>query len=97
MDKKLAVYICSGCGIGDCLDLDQLCEVATKEYKVQICKTQPYLCGEEGSQLLRKDIEDGVNTVVIATCFLRVNYDVFPLDSCDCIAVNASQVSDYPT
>ena len=77
MDKKLAVYICGGCGIGDCLDLDKLSEVATKEYKVEICKTHPFLCGEEGAQLIRKDIEDGANTIIIAACSLRVNYDVF--------------------
>jgi quinone-modifying oxidoreductase subunit QmoB len=38
MDKKLGVYICGGCSIGDSLDLDKLSEVATKEYKVEICK-----------------------------------------------------------
>ena len=57
MDKKLAVYICGGCGIGDCLDLDKLSEVATKEYKIEICKTHPFLCGEEGAQFITKDID----------------------------------------
>ncbi len=80
MDKKLAVYICGGCGIGDCLDLDKLSAVATKEYKIGICKTHPFLCGEEGAQLMRKDIEEGVNTIVIAACSPRVNYDVFSYD-----------------
>jgi len=81
MDKKLAVYICSGCGIGDCLDLDKVSEVATKEYKIEICKTHPFLCGEEGANLIKKDIEEGVNTLVIAACSPRVNYDVFSYDS----------------
>lgn len=81
MDKKPGVYICSGCGIGDCLDLDKLSAVATKEYKVEICKTHPFLCGEEGAQLITKDIEDGVNTVIIAGCSPRVNYDVFAYSS----------------
>jgi len=77
MDKKLAVYICGGCGIGDCLDLDKLSEVATKEYKVEICKTHPCFCSEEGAQLIKKDLEGDVNTIVIAACSSRVNYDVF--------------------
>lgn len=77
MDKKPGVYICSGCGIGECLDLDRLSEVVTKEYKVGICKTHPFLCGEEGAQRIRRDIEDGVNTVIIAACSPRVNHNVF--------------------
>jgi len=77
MDKKLAVYICSGCGIGDCLDLDKLSAVATKEHKIELCKTSPFLCGEEGAQLIKQDIEEGANTIIIAGCSPRVNYNVF--------------------
>ena len=80
MDKKLGVYICGGCSIGDSLDLDKLSEVATKEYKVEICKTHPFLCGKEGAQLIAKDIEDGVNTVVIAACSPRAQQEVFSYD-----------------
>jgi quinone-modifying oxidoreductase subunit QmoB len=81
LDKKLGVYICSGCAIGESLDLDKLSGVATKEYKVEIVKTHPFLCGKEGVALIKKDIEDGVNTVVIAACSPRVNYDVFSFGS----------------
>ncbi|MFC1861492.1 FAD-dependent oxidoreductase, partial [Chloroflexota bacterium] len=80
MDKKLAVYICSGCSIGDSLDLEQLSNVATKEYKVENCKTHPFLCSEEGAQLIKKDIEDGVNTIIVAACSSRVNCEVFSYD-----------------
>ena len=54
--------------------------VGTKEYKVEICKTHPFLCGEEGAQIIEKDIEDGVNTVVIAACSPRANYSIFSFD-----------------
>ncbi|MFC1970913.1 FAD-dependent oxidoreductase [Chloroflexota bacterium] len=77
MDKKLGVYICSGCGIGESLDLDKLSGIATKEYKIEVVKTHPFLCGEEGVKLIKKDTEEGVNTVVIAACSPRVNYDIF--------------------
>lgn len=80
MDKKLGVYVCGGCSIGDSLDLDKLSDIATKEYKVAICKTHPFLCGEEGAQLIGKDIEDGVNTVVIAACSPRAKQEVFSYD-----------------
>ncbi|MFH1487041.1 MAG: FAD-dependent oxidoreductase [Chloroflexota bacterium] len=77
MDKKLGVYICSGCGIGDCLDLDKLCGVVTKECKVSICKIHPFLCGEEGVQVVKKEMEEGVNTLVIAACSPRAKQEVF--------------------
>jgi len=78
MDKKTAVYLCTGCGIGDALDIEKLSEVASDEFKVPICKNHPFLCGSEGLELIKKDIEgEGVNTIVIAACSGRVNYDVF--------------------
>jgi quinone-modifying oxidoreductase subunit QmoB len=80
MDKKTGVYICSGCGIGDAIDVDKLCEVAAKEYKVGLCKTHPALCGKEGSQLIKGDIEGGVNAVVIAACSPRDKTEVFSYD-----------------
>ena len=55
---------CSGCGIGDALDTEKLCELATKKYQVELCKTHPSLCGEEGAQVIRQDIEDGVTPLL---------------------------------
>jgi quinone-modifying oxidoreductase subunit QmoB len=78
MDKKVGVYICTGCGIGDALDVDALSKVATKEYKVPVCKNHSFLCGSEGVELIKKDIEaEGVNSIIIAACSSRVNFDVF--------------------
>ncbi|MFC1971801.1 FAD-dependent oxidoreductase [Chloroflexota bacterium] len=81
MDKKTGVYICTGCGIGDALDADKLCELANDEYSVDVCKTHTALCGEEGAQVILKDIEDGVNTVVIAACSPRAKTDIFSYDT----------------
>ncbi|KLU59118.1 putative thiazole biosynthetic enzyme [Peptococcaceae bacterium CEB3] len=78
MDKKTAVYICTGCGIGESLDTEALVKVATKEGKVPVCKTHGFFCGPEGLAQIKNDIEnEGVNSVVIAACSSRVNYDVF--------------------
>jgi len=80
MEKKKAVYICTGCGIGDVLDIDALTEVAEDEYSVPICKNHPFLCSKEGVEEIKKDIDgEGVNTVVIAACSPRVNHDTFNL------------------
>ena len=81
MDKKTGVYLCSGCGLGDALDIDKIGQVATNEYKVGICKTHPWLCSEEGAQLIKQDIEDGVNTLVIVACSPRARTDVFSYEA----------------
>ena len=89
MEKKIAVYICTGCGIGDALDIDQLGKVATEEGNAVICKNHPYLCGQEGVDLIKNDIEnEGVNAMAIAACSHRVMYDVFNFESCIVDRVN---------
>jgi len=87
MDKKYGVYICTGCGIGDALDMEELCGVPEEEgFSV---KTHPFLCGKEGLDLIKKDIaDDGVNTLIIAGCSRRVNYDIFKFDGCIVDRVN---------
>lgn len=87
MDKKYGVYICTGCGIGDALDMEELC--AVPEEKGFPVKTHPFLCGKEGVELIKKDIaDDGINTLVIAGCSRRVNFDIFKFDGCIVDRVN---------
>jgi len=86
MDKKYGVYICEGCGIGDAIDMKDLCAVPEEEGLP--VKTHPFLCGKDGLELIQKDIADGTNTLVIAGCSRRVNYDVFKFDGCIVDRVN---------
>jgi quinone-modifying oxidoreductase subunit QmoB len=89
MEKKIAVYICSGCGIGDALDIEQLGKVATDEGSAPICKNHPNLCSQEGVALIKNDIDnEGANTLVIAACSHRVMYDAFNFDNCIVDRVN---------
>ncbi|MEW6758410.1 MAG: FAD-dependent oxidoreductase [Acidobacteriota bacterium] len=82
MDKKIGVYLCSGCGIGDALDMEKLAKVARSEYKVPSCQVHPYLCGAEGLALIRKDMEEqGVNALVIGACSPRVKTEAFAFDA----------------
>ena len=87
MDKKYGVYICTGCGIGDALDIDALSAVADEEgLPVQ---THPMFCGKEGVEVLKKDIDEkGINTLVICACSRRVNFDIFRFDGCIVDRVN---------
>lgn len=81
MDKKYGVYICTGCGIGEALDLEALEEVVDEEGIN--CTTHPFLCGKEGAELIQKDVDDEkVNAMVIGACSRRVNFDVFRFNGC---------------
>ena len=102
MDKKYGVYICTGCGIGDALDMEALCAVPEDEGLP--VATHPFLCGKEGVELIKKDIEEkGINTMVIAACSRRVNYDIFDFNGCIVDRVNLREQvvwshprSDFP-
>ncbi|MFC1586542.1 CoB--CoM heterodisulfide reductase iron-sulfur subunit A family protein, partial [Fibrobacterota bacterium] len=78
MEKKIGVYICSGCGIGDALDMEALVKLTTDEHKADSCRQHDFLCGQEGLKIIKEDMEkDGVNTVVIGACSPRVNTEGF--------------------
>ncbi len=87
MEKVYGVYICSGCGIGDALDLEALAEVAGEE--ALPVQTHPFLCSQAGVDVIKKDIDGkGTNAIVIAACSRRVNFDVFRFDGCIVDRVN---------
>ena len=77
-DKKIGVYICTGCEIGKNLNLEQLKEYIDDEACPALIKDMPFLCGKEGVEAIKKDIEEeGINAVCIAGCSPRVMWDVF--------------------
>ncbi|MCL5959644.1 MAG: hydrogenase iron-sulfur subunit [Chloroflexi bacterium] len=81
MGRETGLYICTGCGIGEAVDVDRLCSLADEEYGVR-GTSHPFLCSKEAVQSVRKDVEeDGLRRVVIAACSSRVNCDVFSFDS----------------
>jgi quinone-modifying oxidoreductase subunit QmoB len=88
MDKKIGVYVCAGCGIGDALDIEQFSKLATEE-GAALCRSHSNLCSQEGADLIRKDVsEEGVNTIIVAACSPRVMYDVFNFENCIVDRVN---------
>jgi quinone-modifying oxidoreductase, subunit QmoB len=77
-DNKFAAYICSGCGIGDKLDIAAMEKIATKEGKMALVKSHPFLCNNEGVQMIRDDIaNEGVTHVCIAACSRRAKAEAF--------------------
>ncbi len=88
-DRKTGVYLCSGCGIGEAIDIGKLEGVATGEFKVPRCASHEFLCGDDGIATIRADLESGeVNQIVIAACSPRVNTDRFRLTGTDPVRAN---------
>ena len=82
IETKVGVFLCSGCGIGETLNFDQLAKVASNENKVPICKVDSWLCSENCIANIKQDIEnEGLNRVVIGACSGRFLQDTFKFDS----------------
>ncbi|HSV30139.1 MAG TPA: FAD-dependent oxidoreductase, partial [Candidatus Omnitrophota bacterium] len=78
-ERKTGVYLCSGCGIGDSLNMAALEGVAKTEYKLEP-KAHACLCADEGVAMIRADVEAGTNQVVVAACSSRVMTDRFAFE-----------------
>jgi quinone-modifying oxidoreductase subunit QmoB len=80
MDKKLGIYICAGCGIGESLDTAQLARTAAGFTKGAVCRVHSRLCGSEAISSIRQDLAAGTVTApVIAACSPRVKTDAFAM------------------
>ncbi|MBF0225926.1 MAG: FAD-dependent oxidoreductase [Desulfobacterales bacterium] len=87
MNKKYGVYICTGCGIGDTLDIEALKNIPDEE-GIPV-KTHHFLCSKEGVNIVKSDVaEKGTNSIVIAACSRRVNFDIFKFEGCVVDRVN---------
>lgn len=81
-EMKMGAYLCTGCGIGDRLDVSQLEMTATRDGKAGFCKTSEFLCSRAGVEIIQQDIDnDEVNHVVIAACSRRSKNEAFRFDS----------------
>ncbi len=76
-EKKFAGYICTGCGISERLNVNQLQTVATREGKIAEVKQHARLCAPDGVQLIRDDIAAGATHLMIAGCSRRSKMEVF--------------------
>ncbi|MBK5966067.1 heterodisulfide reductase [Thiocystis minor] len=78
VEKKLAGYLCTGCGIGERLDTSQLVNIATREGKFPSVKQHAMLCSPEGVKLIQDDIDAGEAThLMIAGCSRRSKVEAF--------------------
>ncbi len=83
MPEKIGVYICSGCGIGEALDVAGLAKLARGEFKAAAVEIHPCLCGADGVALIRRDLAaepPRADKLVIAACSPRAKTDAFAFD-----------------
>jgi len=81
MENKIGVFICTGYGIADALDVDALCKVVTDECDVPFCKTVDS-CEGAGLVSINQDISnEGLSKIVVAGISpRRYAADAFPDD-----------------
>ncbi|MFQ3573180.1 MAG: FAD-dependent oxidoreductase [Thermodesulfovibrionales bacterium] len=83
MDKKLALYICTGCGLGEAINVEKISNIAKNAQKIPVVKSHFALCAPEGVEIIKSDIaNEGVNTLIIAACSNRVKTEVFDFPGC---------------
>jgi quinone-modifying oxidoreductase, subunit QmoB len=81
-EKRIGVYLCSGCGIGGALDMKALKKMAASELEPALCRQHAALCSKEGVAVINKDIAgNSVNTVLVAACSSRVKTQEFAVDA----------------
>ena len=77
-DNKFAAYVCSGCGLGEQLDIKALEKIALKEGKMKVVKSHPFLCSAAGVQMINEDIaNEAVTHICIAACSRRAKTEAF--------------------
>jgi len=77
-EKHIGVYICSGCEIGNCIDVEKCRTLASDEFNVIDASVHPALCSVEGYDYLLRSIEEhSLDAVLIVACSPRVKTEVF--------------------
>ncbi len=81
MEKKIGIYICSGCEIGSCMNTDELLNsIKTQQVVTKQCHS--FLCSSKGTELIKSGIsENSLDGIIIAACSPRVNAHVFRFEN----------------
>lgn len=78
MDKKIGVYIDTGYGIGEALDIEALQGVVNDEFDVAVCRAENYWSEPDKLAIIRNDIaSENLTHVLIAGPSMRVFQEVF--------------------
>jgi len=79
--KRISIYICSGCDIGNSINIDSLKDISEKEFQITCFKQHPNLCSKNGIELIKNDMkETSAKAIIIAACSPRQNTKAFSFD-----------------
>jgi len=89
INNRIGVFLCSGCSIGDRLNIDSLRDISSIEEQVVLSEVHPFLCHAD----CRKEISDAIaehklDKVVIGACSPRVKRKELFFDSIHTERVN---------
>ena len=74
---KVGVFLCTGCGIGDVLDVDEVIEAAN-EGGCACTLTHECLCAPEGLEAIKGAVsENDLNGILVAACSDRAKATEF--------------------
>lgn len=77
-ENKVGVYLCSGCGLNESINFDELVKVAVEENKIPVCKVSQWLCSDENIEKMKSEVKaDNLSSVVVGACSQRFLSDVF--------------------
>ncbi len=81
VSAPLGIYLCTGCGIHDAFNVEELLESICKAFPAATCRTHPALCSEQGLHVIREDVrQNGLDKIVIGACSPRIHADRFAAD-----------------
>ncbi|MEJ2236079.1 MAG: FAD-dependent oxidoreductase, partial [Syntrophobacterales bacterium] len=69
-DRKVGVYVCHcGGNISDHVDVEKVCEQASKIPGVVVARQDMFMCSDPGQDLIIEDLKNGtIDRVVVASC-----------------------------
>ncbi len=71
--RKTGVYVCRGCSIGECIDVDALAAMAGAGEGVVVTRTSDAFCLEDAGVVAKDVADQGLDAVVVGACSPRVN------------------------
>jgi quinone-modifying oxidoreductase subunit QmoB len=79
--RQMALAVCTGCSIGQCIDADKLTVAVREAYQGLACMKHASLCSEAGLAEMHRQLQsDGVDRLAIAACSPRVKSAEFDLE-----------------
>jgi quinone-modifying oxidoreductase subunit QmoB len=94
---KLGVFLCTGCGIGDAIDVDEVIEAAD-DRGCAMTLTHECLCAAEGLEAIKSSVsENELDGILVAACSERVKTEEFASLTADGPVIFRSAIRDHCT